>query len=81
MVLKTVVSKECEEKFLSAGSQKNVLMFLVSEQLKKLGALEGECTCGTTLLSLAEMTLSYVANIFLNNYCKNIADKVPVAKH
>ena len=80
VVFKIVVSKECETKFLTVGSQKNVLTLLIIEQLKKSGAVDGECTCGTTMLSLAQMSLSYVANIFLNNYCKKEADKISAGK-
>lgn len=79
-VFKMVVSKECETKFLSVGNQRKSLIWLVTEQLKKSGAVDGECTCGASMLSLAQMTLSYVANIFLNNYCKKVADTKTAGK-
>jgi len=45
------------------------------------GVVIGECTYGSSVLSLAEMSLSSTCNILLNNYCKRAADKRRSGKH
>jgi hypothetical protein len=75
LVFRTVISKDYESKFLSVGNQKAALKQLIVERLQNCGAVVGECTCGTTILKLAEQSLSTITNILLNNYCKHAADK------
>jgi len=75
IVFRIIVSKDYESKFLAASNQKTILMKLSVERLMACGAVVGECTCGRSMLSLAEMALSSTCNIFLNNYCKSAADK------
>ena len=53
---------------------------IILEKLKNCGITDGECTCGISMLALAEMTLSHLCNIFLNNYCKKTIDKGAVGK-
>ena len=69
------MSKDYESKFLAVSNQKTVLMKLSVERLIACGVVVGECTCGASMLRLAEMALSSTCNIFLNNYSKNAADK------
>ena len=60
---------------MAASNQKAILMNLSVERLIACGVVIGECTCGTSMLSLAEMSLSSTCNMLLNNYCKRAADK------
>ena len=70
LTFRLVVSKDYESKFLNVNNQKACLSMLILEKLKNCGITDGECTCGISMLALAEMTLSHLCNIFLNNYCK-----------
>jgi len=72
LVFRVMVSKDYEVKFLNLDNHKSALMLLVTERLKTCGAVDGACTCGTTLL--AQKALSVITNICLNNYCKKTAD-------
>ena len=73
VVFRVIVSNEYESKFLAASNQKAVLMKLSTKRLITCGAVLGECTCGTSMLTLAEMSLSSTCNVLLNNYCKRAA--------
>jgi hypothetical protein len=80
LVFRVIVSKDYEVQFLTCNNQKSVLQQLATERLIDCGTTVGECTCGTTMHKLANMTMSYIINICLNNYCKQAADKNNVSK-
>jgi hypothetical protein len=80
LVFRVIVSKDYEVQFLTCNNQKSVLQQLATERLIDCGTTVGECTCGTTMHKLANMTMSYIINICLNNYCKQAADKNKVSK-
>lgn len=75
LVFRVIVSKEYEAHFLTSNKQKTVLQKLATERLIDCGTTVGECTCGTTMQKLADMAVSYIVNICLNNYCKQAADQ------
>jgi hypothetical protein len=78
LVFRVIVSKDYEVQFLTCSNQKSVLQQLATERLIDCGTTVGECTCGTTMHKLANMTMSYIINICLNN--KQAADKNNVSK-
>jgi len=83
VVFKTIVSDEAKFKnsFMSnVARQKPLLMKLCISRLLEVGTTVGECACGTTMQRLSELCLSPACNIFLNNYCKQAADKRQTAK-
>jgi len=80
IVFRIIVSKDYESRFLAVSYQKTVLMKLSVERLIACGVVVGECTCGASMLRLAEMALSSTCNIFLNNYSKNARDKCSSGK-
>jgi hypothetical protein len=80
LVFRVIVSKDFEAHCLTCDKQKLVLQKLALERLIDCGTIVGECTCGKTMLTLADMSLSYIINICLNNYCKQVADRNSAAK-
>jgi hypothetical protein len=80
LVFRIIVSKDYESKFLTCNDQKSVLQKLAGERLIDCGTTVGECTCGTTMQKLANMTISYIVNICLKNYCRQAADKNNTSK-
>jgi len=78
IVFKTIVADESKFRnlFLSNIShQKSLLMKLCITRLSEVGTNVGECACGTTMQRLSELCLPHACNIFLNNFCKQAADK------
>ena len=63
LVFRVIVSKDYESKFLMCNNQKSVLQKLAAERLTDCGTTAGECSCGTTMQKLANLTLSYVVNM------------------
>ena len=75
LIFKCIISEQFEAKFLSLGNHRSVLFELFTMRLNVCGLLEGKCICGVSLSQLLALTMSAVANIFLNNYSKRAADK------
>ena len=79
LLFRVIVSKDYEGQFLMCKKQKSVLQNLTTERLVDRGTTV--CSCGsTTMQKLANMTLSYVVNICLHNYCKQAAGKTSASK-
>lgn len=75
LVFQVLISKQYETQFIACTSQKSVLSVLSLDRVIEFGTVAGECTCGTKMIDIAKLCLSYVSNICLNNYCKRFADR------
>jgi hypothetical protein len=75
VVFQALISKDFETNFLTVNNQRSLLRSLSVERLIECGVVVGECTCGVQMVHLAEICLSDIVNICLNNYCKRAANR------
>lgn len=79
-LFRVLVSEEFESVFLIQHNQRQTFVKLAIEHLKCQKFTEGYCEHGCPTLKIAEYTLSYLSNIFINNYSKNLKDKSKAGK-
>lgn len=81
VVFKCVVSAKYVKQFSTVHNQRSVLSELALERCKQVADVDRTCvSCGKHVSDLVNMCIRVVSNIALNNYTKQVADRVTKSK-
>ena len=79
LIFLKLISRPYEDVFLKCKNHKLILEQLTLDKFEITCELpDKQCVCGNKMNALTKQCLSVSSNIFINNYVKNINDKINV---